>query len=307
VLSILGLPALAAPLDVRDQNPLLAGFDIPAALPARLPEANAWSFDASFSWGSSAIIQSSARETLTVDAETRELRMAFGRTFANGYALQLELPYRNTGAGSLDSFIDGWHDFFGLPEGARPALPRDSLRIAYEREERLLIDERSSHSGIGDVALRVGKQLGSMGMTAWLGVKLPTGDADDWTGSGSVDVTAALAAEHELSDRFSVFAQAAASWLSDGDRLASQQEQIVWSGVAGITARAFTRLTLTAQIDAHTAVFDSNEDFLGDAVMLTIGGGYRIGDRWNVSFAVTEDIAVETASDVVFLFQIKRR
>jgi len=305
-LSLLAPSAVSAPLDVRDQNPLLAGFDIPAALPARFSEAPSWTFDTTFSWGSSAIMQSNARETLIVDAETQELRMTFGRTFANGYALQLELPYRHTGAGSLDGFIDSWHDFFGLPEGARPALPRDSLHISYERDAQRLIDERSAHSGIGDIALRAGKQLGSTGMTAWLGVKLPTGDADEWTGSGSVDVTAALAAEHALGERFAVFAQAAGTWLSDGDRLASQQEQIVWSGVAGISARAFERLTLTAQLDAHTAVFDSNEDFLGDAVMLTLGGAFRVGDRWSLSFAVTEDVAVETASDVVFVFQINR-
>ena len=33
--------------------------------------------------------------------------------------------------GTLDGFIDDWHDFFGLPEGTRPVLPRDQLNIAY--------------------------------------------------------------------------------------------------------------------------------------------------------------------------------
>jgi hypothetical protein len=143
-------------------------------------------------------------------------------------------------------------------------------------------------------------------VTAWLAVKLPTGDADAFTGSGSVDATAALAAEHAFGGRYAVFAQAAGTWLSDGDRMASQQENVAWSALAGISARTSENLTLALQVDAHTAVFDSDEDFLGDAVMLTIGGTYRIGDSWDLSFAVTEDVAVETASDVVFLFQLKQ-
>lgn len=302
--------ALAAPLAVRDQNPLLSGFDLPGPLPATLHPTRAWTLDASFAWGSSALIQTTARESLIVDAETREVRFSIGRTFAKGYALQIELPYRHTSAGRLDSFIDGWHDFFSLPEGARPALPRDSLRITYERDGRRSIDERSSQSGLGDVALRVGKHLspraGTAPVTAWLGIKLPTGDADALTGSGSIDVSAALAGEYSFGDRYTLYAQAAGTLLGDGDRLRAQQKDIAWSALVGIDARVFQRLTLAAQFDAHTAVFDSATDFLGDAVTLTLGGAYRISSAWELSFAVTEDIAVDTAPDVVFLLQLKR-
>jgi hypothetical protein len=193
-----------------------------------------------------------------------------------------------------------------LPEGVRPALPHDQLRISYERDDITLIDERSTHSGLGDVSLQLGKRLGETPMTAWLSVKLPTGDADEFTGSGSIDAAAAIALEHSFAERYSVFAQAAASWLGDGDRLSTQQENVVWSGMAGVSARTFGSLRLIAQVDAHSAVFDSTEDFLGEAVMLTVGGTYRIADQWDMSFAVTEDIAVESAPDVTFLLQLKR-
>lgn len=307
-LALLSAAAHSSSLPVRDQNPLLAGFNLPSALPADLSEPDRWTLDATVAWGSSAIVQTSARETLIVDAETRELRLALQRTFADGYALRIELPYRHTSAGSLDSFIDGWHRAFGLPEGARPSLPRDALQIAYRRDGETLLESRSPQSGVGDISVQVGRQLSAVPVAAWLGVKLPSGDAVELTGSGSVDVSAALASNYEFGERWAIFGQAASTWLGDGDRLANQQNEWAWSGTAGISARAFDNLTVIVQLDAHTAIYDADElEFLGDTAQLTLAATYRIGSTWELSFAVTEDIAVESAPDVVFLFGLKWR
>lgn len=306
-LGLLSLPLVASPLPVRDQNPLLAGFDLPGALPATLSEHAGWAFESSFLWGNSAIVQANPREALIVDAETRELRLTLRRSFAKGYGLQLELPIREVTAGTLDSFIDGWHDFFGLPEGARPALPRDQLHVFYQRDGFTRLDARSSRSGIGDVSLRLGKQFGERPIAAWVSLKLPTGDGDDFTGSGSVDASVALAATHAFGDRYGVFGQLAGVWLGNADRLRDQQEDVAWSALVGISARATENLTLTAQVDAHSALYRSDEHFLGDAVLLTLGGSYRVTRHWDAGFAVTEDIAVESAPDVTFVFQVQRR
>ena len=306
LLCLLGSLASAASLPVRDQNPLLAGFELPSVLPSQLPESGTWSFDTSFAWANTALVQVGPREQIIVDAETRELRLAFARSFDSGFTVRMELPFRETSGGSLDDFIDEWHEFFGLPEGARPTLDHDDLRLFYERDSATLINTRSRQSGIGDVSLQVGRRIGDGPFTGWVGVKLPTGDADRFTGSGSIDAMAAIAVEHALADRYVVFAQAAGSWLGNGDRLSAQQKRLAWSGVAGLSARAIGNLKLTLQVDAHTAVFDTNEDFLGDSVLLSIGGSYPIGNAWDLSFAVVEDIAVESAPDVTFLFQLKR-
>lgn len=306
LLSLTSTLAVTAPLPARDANPLLSGFAVPKALPAYVPDDPSWTWQASFIWGSSALVQRTPRETMIVDAETRELSIELGRALSNGYALRFELPYRHTSAGALDGFIDSWHDFFGMPEGARPTLPRDSLHVAYERDGRWLIDDRSSHSGIGDVSLQLGKQLGAAPITAWVGLKFPSGDADEFTGSGSMDVSLAIAAEHAFGDRYAVFAQAGGAYLGDGDRMPSQQKDFAWSAILGASVRAFAPLTLTAQIDAHTAIYDSETAFLGEVVTLTVGGTYRIDRNWDLSFAVTEDLAVGTAPDVAFVFQIGR-
>ncbi|HKQ31266.1 MAG TPA: DUF3187 family protein, partial [Burkholderiales bacterium] len=60
------------------------------------------------------------------------------------------------------------------------------------------------------------------------------------------------------------------------------------------------------QLDAHTSAYDSNLDFLGDAVVLTVGGDYRFSSGWRLDLGVSEDIAVEHSPDVVFVIGVKQ-
>jgi len=301
--------AAAQPFPTRDLNPLLAGYGLPSALPTRLTN-ESWSFATDLNWASSSLIQGTDGEQLLVDAETREARVTIGRSWAGGFAMQLELPYRYTGGGVLDDAIDSWHDLLGLPQGARAVMPTDRMRIVYQRAGATLIDMDSSVSGLADISLDFGYSLHSTAataMAAWLSVKLPTGAADRLTGSGAADVALTIAGEHRLGDDWSMFGQASVAWLGDGDRLPQQQRDSVWSGLAGIGWHAWRGLHLKAQLDAHSALFDDVDlDFLGEVVVLTVGGDYRFESGWRLDVAVSEDIAVESASDVVFLFGLRR-
>jgi hypothetical protein len=282
---------------------------LPSALPVRLAS-DSWSVATDLNWASTSLVQRADAELLVVDAETREARVTIGRSWSSGFAAQLELPYRYTGGGVLDEAIDSWHDLFDLPQGARATMPKDRVRIVYERAGATLIDIDSSASGLADASLDFGYSLRSTTATAvaaWLSVKLPTGDADRLTGTGATDVSLAIAGEHRFREDWSVFGQAGVTWLGDGERLSAQQRDVVWSGLAGVGWHAWRGLQLKAQLDAHSAVFeDTDLDFLGAALVLTVGGDYRFESGWRFDAAVSEDIAVESASDVVFVFGLRR-
>jgi hypothetical protein len=169
---------------------------------------------------------------------------------------------------------------------------------------------QSSADGLGDISLDVGRSLYSQTSGAaavWLSIKLPSGDPDRLTGSGATDVSLAIAGERRLGENWSAYGQGGVTRLGRGERFADQQQDIVWSGLAGIGWRAWRGLELKVQLDAHTAVFDEADvDFLGDALVLTVGGDYRFASGWQLDVAVSEDIAVESASDVVFVFGLRR-
>ncbi|HWK73340.1 MAG TPA: DUF3187 family protein [Povalibacter sp.] len=303
--------AHASPLPTRDQNPLLAGYGIPMPMPARLAAAGQWRLAVDLNWSSTAVEQTSATESLLVDAETRELRVTLGRGFADRWMLQLQLPYRYTDGGNLDSFIDGWHDFFGLPDGARNAMPRDRVHIAYVRDGRAIFDQRSSSHGFADMSAAIGYQLlanANTSLSAWLDVKLPTGDANRLTGSGATDVSALVAGEHRFGERWSTYGQLGITWLGKGDLFTSAQRSILWSALAGIDVNLWRGLDAKLQIDTHSAVLDDSAlDFLGDAVVLTIGGAYRFESGWTVDAGVSEDILVDASPDVVFVLGLRQQ
>lgn len=301
--------AAADPFTVRDQNPLLAGFGLPGAMPARMADAGAWSIGVDLYWSSTALLQQRGSEFLIVDAETRETRLTLQGSVTDRIAWQLQLPYRYTGAGNLDGFIDSWHDAFGLPDGARSQLPQDEFDLWYSRSGSSSLDVTSSVSGLADVQAAVGYEMIASpvtAVTAWLSIKLPTGDEDKLTGSGATDVSLLLAGQHRFGTRWSLFGQASVTWLGNGGFVAAEQRSVVWGGLAGLSWQVWRGLSLKAQIDAHSAAFDSALDFLNEAVVLTVGGDYRFASGWRFDLGVSEDLAVEHSPDVVFVTGLKR-
>ncbi|HSN71153.1 MAG TPA: DUF3187 family protein [Steroidobacteraceae bacterium] len=300
----------ADPIVTRDQNPFLTGFGIPLPFPARLSDRPRSEVQLTMDWSNSGTIQLADGEELVADVETRALNALLLHRFENGLAVRVRVPWIYRGAGILDSFIEDWHDALGMPQGSRRRLPRDAVLIGYARDEEILYLRDSGGDGIGDIAFDAGMTLHESDAAAaaiWLTVKLPTGDEADLLGSGAVDAGLALAGDLRLSERWSLYGQVAYTYLGRGEFLPDLQRDYVVSGLFGIAWRVAEPLTLKAQVDAHTAVFEATAiDFLDEATILTVGVDFEPAERWQLSFAVGEDIEIRTSPDVVFHFSARR-
>jgi len=308
--ALLPTAAQAEPLLTRNQNPLLALYGLPSPLPARLPDAGNGRVAGVVNWANSANIDTSGNSTFTLDAETVEIRFHVEHSFWPKIALRAELPWRRVSGGSLDGFIEDWHDFFGLPNGSRDRLPRDGLLIEYRVADATLLRFDESASGVGDIPLSAGYQLrasDTRSVAAWFTVKAPLGDAGDLTGSGAVDVALSLSAQSALNEDWDLFGQVNAIWLGDGDLLPQLQENGVFSALAGITWNAWRELDLTVQIEGNSRVFDGGgTDLSGDAILMTFGGSYRTPSGWQFDFGVSEDIDVGASPDIAFNVAARR-
>jgi hypothetical protein len=301
--------ATAEPLPTSDQNPLLAASGIPFPLSARAPT-DGWRVSADLNWASTALARSNAQELLVVDAESRELRLTLERRLSDRWSINVQLPFRDLSGGSLDSFIDNWHDVFGLPEGARPMQPHDRLRVHYSREGATVVEEGRSQSGLADASAAIGYQLLSTpnsAARAAISIDLPLGEEHWFLSSDAVEISALIAAERRLNDRWSLYGQGAVTWLDEGQLLQQQQRSVVWSGHAALGWQPSRALELIAQVNAHTRVFDDSDlDFFKEAVVLTLGGRIAITPTWSLNIGVSEDIAVEQSPDVVFVVGVTR-
>jgi hypothetical protein len=300
----------AEPLPTTNQNPFLASIGLPQPLPAEL-RVDHTQLGAALNWGSTSVVQTQGRELLILDAETRELRITFTHAIDDRLAVRAELPYLYTGAGFLDSFIDGFHDTFSLEEGDRPLFARDQVLARYQRSGPAFVNERDSTQGIGDLTLGIGTRLirtDAGSLMAWFNLDVPSGSsdahvvADDaWNG------TLSLSGQYRLGNRWLGFAQASAT-AHTGDGLFDDQQPVIWSGFAGIEFAMTPALSLLLQAQAHSAPVENTQaKILGSAVVLTVGGRIHTRNDLTVHVGLSEDIKVEASPDVVFVFGVTQR
>jgi hypothetical protein len=306
---LLPAPLQAETLHTRDQNPLLSGFGLTTPWPARFETAGHQSLRATLNWSSTASIQESGQESLELDAEGREWRLDWQYALSQNITLRVELPYQSFSGGSLDGFIDGWHSAFGLPEGARPLQHRNQYRIEYAQNGTTQLIDTRAHSGIGNMQVEAGYQAHSSERNAtsiWITGKLPT-QRDSPLSSSAFDMGGGVASEWQLSRHWNLSVQAALLYLGRGHVLPDQQHQWLTQGFINCNYLATSKLTLSAQFEAHSAAFrDSNLKQFDSAWIVTLGGTYRFNQHWRAQLGVSEDIKVESSPDVNFLFSLSR-
>jgi hypothetical protein len=297
----------AEPFPTRDQNPFLTGVGLPAPFAARVDDAT---LAVNFNWGSTAMTQTSVRDALLVDAETKDWQLAFTQPLGERFALRLDVAHRTTNGGSLDSFIDDFHRLFGLPDGARDGLPKNDLSIRHRRGNALALDRQRTSSGFTDVSLAAAYRFVASprsAVSAWVSVAAPIGSTEDFTADGSVDVSAALAAERTFGDNWSAFGQISGTHVGSDSVLSQPQERWVWATMAGLGFRLTSHVELKLQVDVHSAPFaDTSLDYLGEAAILTVGGDIRWGSGWRLDIGISEDVIVEASPDVVFVFALRK-
>jgi hypothetical protein len=309
-LALLSTPAAwSEPFLVRNQHPMVALYGLPGPLPARVAAQGAGSLAATINWTSFEATDATGESSYTLDGEVLEARIHGDWAMASRVALHVELAHRSLSAGSLDGFIDEWHAVFGLPGGSRRKLPEDELLVEYRAGGTTLLSLDEDTSGIADIPVAVGYQLRASERTAiagWFTVKLPTGSADDLTGSGATDVALSIAADTRPGERWKLFGQANLAWLGEGELLPAQQVEFAWSLLGGVTWNAWRGLDLTAQLEATSAVLDTGlSDLDGDAVVLTFGGSYLTQGGWRFDVGVVEDVEADASPDITFNFALR--
>ncbi|MCB0353051.1 MAG: DUF3187 family protein [Bdellovibrionales bacterium] len=70
------------------------------------------------------------KNSYRIDEERVESRLRWRYGLSENIEGQIEIPVLWRGGGALDSFVDGWHDFFSLPEGGRDKAPQDDYFVS---------------------------------------------------------------------------------------------------------------------------------------------------------------------------------
>jgi hypothetical protein len=300
----------ADPLYARNLAPVAGLIGFPVLRGAPVLAAGTYVLELNASAANTQSTDSSDNEVILLDGETWRLAPRVRYGFAGGWELEAEVPWQRNSGGELDALIENWHEIFALPNGDRDELPRDQLFYGY-RGPGADFSHTGTAGGIGDASLALVKEVWRTQQSALslrTSVKFATGDEGDWLGSGSEDYALGLNITHAPALESPWLWHAQLGYLRAGKagQLGDMQERNLWFGGVGMEWRAWQKLHLKLQIDSHAAPADSSLDQIGaTSVQVTAGASWVPGPHWEFDFSFSEDIAVDTAADIVFQFGLR--
>ena len=296
------LPAAAeAPVSdafpLRNHNPFLQVYGLPTFQTHELVAEGKIDVSLSYDVANDADDADRLGERLIIDAESQVLNLSIRRRFGERFEFGIDVPWVRHSGGYLDSVIFNFHDLVGLPNSNRDG-PDDQYRLFFEQQGTVFFETDVPTSGISDVQVTAAMDLGKATLRA--GIKVPTGDPDELTGSGAADVslglyggstTSLFKRELAYSGFFGVLV------LGDGDIMPDLQRSAVPYAGAALRWQATSRMALATQLYVQGPYFDAELDELGgNTFQLSFGADFRLQGSF-LRLAIVEDIAAAAAPD----------
>ncbi|MFA5938304.1 MAG: DUF3187 family protein [Sinimarinibacterium sp.] len=256
-------------------------------------------------WTNEYVLQQAPGETIRLDGEAA--RLSYQQHWRwDDIMLGVELPVLMVGGGVLDSGIETWHDWFGLPNGGREQMARDEYRYIYERNGETMFDLDEGDSVFGDLRLDAA-HCGIAGGCAKALLQLPTGEKDRLLGGG---LGASAWYEHAYAlggdARWSGVFGAGVSALQADGLLEDMKETVVPFGWLSLGYALTDALDAGVQFYWHAPLYDdSGLAALADpGGQLVFGFAYRsaAGTQWRLG--IQEDPIIDASPDFVIHLSI---
>jgi hypothetical protein len=293
------------PLQISNLSPLASLRAIPSQRSVETERGPSWIASATLS--NHFTVEDRAGESLFLDGQTDALTLSLRYGLPEQWDVEVSVPWRHHSGGFTDNLISSWHSVFGLPDGNRSSYPTDVLlyQLSQPAHDRRL---PSSVSGLGDINVAVSRPLmrideGQLGISA--GIKTASGQSSDWLGSGTTDFYALLRFSGQQLGGGPLWwhGQAGGTRAGESDLLGPQQRRSLWFAGLATEWRFAPRWSALLQYDTHSALLDGELDALSEpAGMLSLALRWRPTSQWVIEVGFSEDVIVESAPDITFLF-----
>jgi hypothetical protein len=315
LLLLVALPVNPEPLYDPDNGVFSGMFHFPFSTEgAWLTAARQHAFSLNAITSSHSTVEDFGGETLVLDGETTRVTFDYRYGLSDRFEIGIRLPYVWHESGSLDSLVKGWHDALGLPLGKRRDRDNNQLEFSYTDGSESLFDFQSNSNGPGDVRLLAGWLLTdgpNYSSALRFGIKLPTGDPDNFHGSGGTDASMGIAGDWKQIfgiEALSGFYRAHLNYIGEPDVLADRYKDFVGQLSLGAGYQLSRVVELRLQASGRTANYDSSIEILGqESAWITFGARFNLSSSYSLDLAVAEDIKVRSAPDVSFMISLRRR
>lgn len=236
-------------------------------------------------------------ECILLDGETARLSLAYRYGLGSGWDLGVNVPVLSRSGGFMDSWIQQWHGWFGLPNGGREFAARGQYRYRYQRGGATLLDVTDTGNCIGDVDLTVGRALGWDASLRGM-AKVPSGDGKALCGGnagGALWLDAAL----PVPKPWSAFVAAGYSVNARSYVLGNMQNRQIPFGGAAVLLPITDDVRILAQLQVHGHLYKGStlSPFERIGAPLTLGLNIRASKSIYVDLGFQEDPSVNASPD----------
>ena len=275
------------PPDLENQYPLALLHRSFSPRSPEVREEGSTTFSTHFAWTNTFIFE----DTYVIDDETRYLDFKLAYVPLRDLEVSFSLPLYWRGGGELDSLIEDWHDFFGLPEGDRFRVPDDQFGYTGINQDGSGFSIARDGYSLGTAKLGTKYLLtkGSETSPAWalsLDLGLPT--AKSTFGQESLDIIAGVVGSYRV-ESFSFYWGGAYVYYADdniaGVKFESHHAEAFASAEYAIT----DSLAFLFSIYAHSKVIDDLKDHPDEVIYNDFVLMYRSEDSYQLELLVREN------------------
>ena len=293
------------PLPIRDMYPLTNMHLSTVPHSAQLLNAGQHGMSSRFLWATTNAI----RAPYVIDAETRELRFGWSYGLSDDREISIEWPLVYRGGGTLDSFIESWHDFWGLPNGRRGRVSKDSFEIQGSTKNGEEFAMHNDGVGSGNTQVSFSQRLFTSLEEKFLlnleaRLSLPTSSSS--LGHAGVDSSLGLTASLNTPPWY---VHIGVAGLRIGDNEISHVRYALWryETFASIVY-LFEHFSLASSLTYTSEVVTNIAEHPNYTSFLDVGGSIPLSDALALELGIREEIVSGNGSqDIGFLIGLEYR
>jgi len=256
---------------------------------------------------------------IDIDMEVSRINLDLRYGLYDDLEVGLEVPYIYLSEGYLDGFIEDTEDFIGArTPRSRRRQGRGNFDYSLKYDNQFVIQEKEAMEGLGDIVLGVkyhafkekGKLYPNVSFRAAL--KLPTGDKDNFIGSGEVDYGFGVLFDKCFFDRLFAYSALSAVIIKEPsflDRL-PDMDNAIYSGMFGLEYFFGEKFSVITQVSGHTSPYPEESDtnvLENPGTQFALGAKYYLDKKNDIllHFSVIENIHSAASPDVTFQTGLK--